>query len=114
MKLNAFINKPVTREMPLGKGSFTFKEIAYREDKEGEVIGAWVRSEEYRDLYIPISDENTYQLDLLTAQLGVESYDPEVINTAAGKKVEVYRYTRGEYTNTSYNPNYRETVEEYA
>ncbi len=118
MNINELRNTVVLRSMPMGKNEVTFKEIKYRENDEGNVDGAWVYINEYRPLFIPIFDENNYQLDLLTAQLGVESYSDLEINKAAGTKIIAHKYRREDekrqqvYTNISFNAEYTEATDQ--
>lgn len=113
MKLNELNNTKRVNTMPIGRNEATFKEIQYRVDSEGNVTGAFVHTKEFRPVFIPIFEEQNYQLDLLIDQLGdVETYSAEEINKHSGKKIIVWRYLREEYTNTSFNANYKEAEED--
>lgn len=116
MKLNELKNMSRATEMPIGKNEVTFKEIQYREDRTtGDINGIFVHIEEYSPVFIPFFDNGqNFQLDLLLRQLDEDSYDPEEINKHAGKKIVVHRYVREEYTNTSFNANYKDVDAEYA
>lgn len=117
MKLNELKNKEVMRAMPMGKHEVTFVRIEYRTDQDDNVTGAWIYITEYKPLYIPIFDGENFQLDLLTEQLGVESYDPDEINKCQGTKIIAHKYLRTDverqqdFTNISFNPRYREPDE---
>lgn len=112
MKLEDFKKKTVQRSMPMGKNEITFDHLEYREDADGEIKGAWIYNKEYRPLFIPIFDDNSYQLDLLTEQLGVETYDPDEINKCVGTVIIAHKYERNDekrqqtFTNVSFNPRY--------
>lgn len=116
MKLNELRNETVLRSMPMGRNTVTFTKIEYRENNEGDVDGAWVHIKEYRPLFLPIFEENNYQLDLLTAQLEVESYSDLEINKKAGTKIVAHKYRREDekrqqtYTNISFNAEYKEAT----
>lgn len=118
MKLNELKNTPVVRAMPMGKHEVTFDHIQYREDADGEINGVWVHIKEFRPLFIPFFEENNYQLDLLTEQLGIESYDPEEINKATGTVIIAHKYKRDDekrnqtYTNVSFNPRYNDNPDQ--
>ena len=105
MKISELKNMKVASEMPLGQHEVTFKRIQYRTDAEMNITGVFVHVEEYRSLFIPFFEQDNFQLDLLLKQLGCDSYDPEVINDFAGTVIKATRYPRGEYINTSFNPN---------
>jgi hypothetical protein len=114
MKLNEMCQKEVRKEMPLGKNNVTFEGLRYRLKEDDEVTGAWIDIKEYKSLFIPIFEEENYQLDLLLEQLEVTSYDPEEINKASGKRIIAHKYLRtvedrpDPYTNISFNPRYNE------
>lgn len=113
MNINTLRNTKRPGQMPLGRNEATFKEIQYRADAEGEVTGAFIHTEEFSPVYIPIFDENNYQLELLVRQLGdTATYSEEEINQYKGTKIIVWRYPREQYVNTSFNANYKEAVED--
>lgn len=115
MKISEIKNMKKAKNMPLGTEEVTFKKIQYRTDAEDNITGVFVHVEEYRSLFIPFFDNgDNYQLDLLLEQLGVDEYDPDEINKAAGTKIKVSRYKRDEYTNTSFNPRGIEAEETFA
>ncbi|MBP5596735.1 MAG: hypothetical protein J6Y02_15215 [Pseudobutyrivibrio sp.] len=114
MKLNEIKNMQVAKEMPLGTHEVTFKRIQYRTDAEENITGVFVHVEEYRSLFIPFFEQDNFQLDLLLNQLGCSSYDPDEINECKGVKIIATRYKRGEYTNTSFNPNGAANEETFA
>lgn len=114
MKLSEIKNMQVAKEMPLGTHEVTFKKIQYRVDTEDNITGVFVHVEEYRSLYIPFFDQDNFQLDLLLNQLGCTSYDPDEINKFKGTVITATRYTRGQYTNTSFNPNGASNEETFA
>lgn len=115
MKLNDLKNKSVLRAMPMGRNEITFTGINYRIDDEENITGAFINCEEYRPLFIPIFEGDNFQLDLLTEQLGIDSYDPDQINQAVGTRIVAHKYVRfdpnrgQEFTNISFNPRYDET-----
>lgn len=115
MKLAELKNKSVLRAMPMGKNEVTFLSINYRENEHGDLDGAFINIQEYRPLFIPIFEGDNFQLDLLTEQLGVDSYDPDEINKTTGTKIVAHKYVRfdpnrgQEFTNVSFNPRYDET-----
>ena len=117
MKLNEFRKQEVVRPMPYGKNEVTFEKIEYRTDDKGNINGAWVYISDYKPLFIPIFEEQNFQLDLLTEQLGVNTYDDREINKCAGTIVVAHKYTRfdqnrnQEFTNISFNPRYGEDAE---
>lgn len=113
MKLNELRKKEVKRSMPYGKNEVTFDHIEFRIDEESkEITGAFVHIKEFKALFIPIFEDNNYQLDLLTEQLGVDSYDDREINKTTGTMIIAHKYTRmneqlqQEFTNISFNPRY--------
>lgn len=114
MKLAELKNKSVLRAMPMGKNEVTFVSINYRENEHGDLDGAFINIKEYRPLFIPIFEGDNFQLDLLTEQLGVDSYDPEEINKLTGTVIVAHKYVRfdpnrgQEFTNVSFNPRYDE------
>ena len=123
MKLTELKKKEIVRSMPYGKNEITFTGIRYREDEETKDInGVWVDNAEYRPLFIPffVDDEgnpNSYQLDLLTAQLSVDSYDPAEINKTTGTKIIAHKFERTAedgrvFTNISFNANYKPAEEQ--
>ena len=114
MKLNEIKNMKVSAEMPLGTHEVTFKRIQYRTDAEENITGVFVHVEEYRSLFIPFFEQDNFQLDLLLRQLGCTSYDPEEINSFAGTVIKATRYPRGQYINTSFNPNGTANEETFA
>lgn len=114
MKISEIKNMQVAKEMPLGTEEVTFKKIQYRTDAEDNINGVFVHIEEYRSLFLPFFEEDNFQLDLLLNQLGCSSYDPEEINKCAGTIITATRYQRGEYVNTSFNPNGPADVETFA
>lgn len=114
MKISEIRNMKVAPEIPLGTHEVTFKRIQYRTDADGDINGVFVHIEEYRSLFIPFFEQDNFQLDLLLGQLGCTSYDPEEINEYAGTVIKATRYTRGQYTNTSFNPRGAETEETLA
>lgn len=114
MKLNEIKNMQVAKEMPLGTHEVTFKRIQYRTDAEDNITGVFVHVEEYRSLFIPFFEQDNFQLDLLLNQLGCTSYDPDEINKFHGVMIKATRYKRGEYTNTSFNPNGTANEETFA
>ena len=115
MKKADFEKRMRTPELELGTHKVIFKGIQYREDAEGNINGAFVHIKGYRSLFLPIFEEENFQLDLLLRQLNEESYSEEAISAHAGTEIIVTRYPRGEYTNVSFNPNPREAeVEEFA
>ena len=114
MKLNEIKNMQVAKEMPLGTHEVTFKKIQYRTDLEDNITGVFVHVEEYRSLFIPFFEQDNFQLDLLLNQLGCTSYDPDEINKFHGVVIKATRYKRGEYTNTSFNPNGTANEETFA
>lgn len=105
MKISEIKNMTVAKEMPLGTEEVTFKRIQYRTDADDNINGVFVHIEEYRSLFLPFFESDNFQLDLLLKQLGCESYDPEEINKCAGTVITATRYERGDYVNTSFNPN---------
>ena len=115
MKLNDLKNKSVLRAMPRGRNEITFTGINYRIDDEENITGAFINCEEYRPLFIPIFEGDNFQLDLLTEQLGIDSYDPDQINQAVGTRIVAHKYVRfdpnrgQEFTNISFNPRYDES-----
>ena len=111
MKRDAFENRTRTPELALGTHEVTFERIQYREDFEGNITGAFIHIKGFKSLFIPIFEEENFQLDLLLAQLGEDSYSEQNINTHRGQKIICTRYPRGEYTNVSFNPNPRDTEE---
>jgi len=121
MKLNELKARQVKREMPMGKNTVTFEGLRYR-FKDEDITGAWIDIKEFKSLFLPIFEEENYQLDLLLEQLGIASYDPEVINAAKGKSIIAHKYLRAvedrpdPYTNISFNPRYNEVdrTAEYA
>lgn len=114
MKISEIKNMQVAKEMPLGTEEVTFKRIQYRTDADDNINGVFVHIEEYRSLFLPFFEEDNFQLDLLLNQLGCSSYDPEEINKCAGTIITATRYQRGEYVNTSFNPNGPADVETFA
>lgn len=115
MKLNELNNTKRTAQMPVGRNEATFKEIQYRVDAENNVTGAFIHTKEFRPVFIPIFDDQNYQLDLLIDQLGeVENYSADEINKHKGAHIIVWRYVREEYTNTSFNANYKEAEDDLA
>lgn len=117
MKLNELKKKEIVRAMPYGKNEITFTGLRYRVDEKTEdVTGVWIDNAEYRPLFIPffVDDEgnpNSYQLDLLTSQLSVDSYDPDEINKTSGTKIIAHKFERTAedgrvFTNISFNANY--------
>ena len=114
MKISEIKNMQVAKEMPLGTEEVTFKRIQYRTDADDNINGVFVHIEEYRSLFLPFFEQDNFQLDLLLGQLGCESYDPEEINKCAGTVITATRYQRGEYVNTSFNPNGPADVETFA
>lgn len=115
MKLNEMRKTEVVRAMPFGKNEVVFEKLEYRVDPETKDInGAWIHVSNYRPLFIPIFNEQNFQLDLLTEQLGVDSYDDREINKCEGTVIIAHKYKRhdektGEdYTNISFNPRYSE------
>ena len=116
MKLSEMRKTEVVRAMPYGKNEVTFDHIEYREDEKKNINGAWIYVKEFKRLFIPIFEENNYQLDLLTEQLGIESYDDREINKAKGTVIIAHKYTRfnealgQEFTNISFNPRYEESA----
>ena len=116
MKLNELKARTVKKDMPMGKNNVTFEGLRYRL-RDDEITGAWVDIQEYKSLFIPIFEEENYQLDLLLEQLGVQSYDPDVINTKKGTSIIAHKYYRevedrpDPYTNISFNPRYNENNE---
>ena len=114
MKISEIKNMKVAAEMPLGQHEVTFKRIQYRTDADMNINGVFVHVEEYRSLFIPFFEEDNFQLDLLLKQLGCDSYDPDEINKFAGTVIKATRYVRGQYTNTSFNPNGTANEETFA
>ena len=114
MKISEIKNMKRASEMPLGTQEVTFKRIQYRTDAEDNINGVFVHIEEYRSLFLPFFEQDNFQLDLLLGQLGCESYDPEEINKCAGTVITATRYERGEYVNTSFNPNGPADIETFA
>lgn len=114
MKREAFEKRVRIPELALGTHKVIFSRIQYREDLDGNITGAFVHVKGYRSLFLPIFEEENFQLDLLLRQLDEESYSEEAINSHEGTEIIVTRYPRGEYTNVSFNPNPREEVEEFA
>ena len=114
MKLNEMRKTEVVRAMPYGKNEVVFEKIEYREDENKNVNGAWVHVKDFKPLFIPIFEENNYQLDLLTEQLGIDTYDDREINKAKGTVIIAHKYKRynealgQEFTNISFNPRYGE------
>lgn len=104
MKFNEFAKQEVKKNMPMGRHNVTFEGIDYRIDADGNVTGAFVRTKEYRNLFLPIFEEQNTQLDLLCDQLGVDTYDPIEINKAKGTIIIATRYEREQYVNVSFNP----------
>lgn len=104
MKFNEFAKQEVKKNMPMGRHNVTFEGIDYRIDADGNVTGAFVRTKEYRNLFLPIFEEQNTQLDLLCDQLGVDTYDPIEINKAKGTIIVATRYEREQYVNVSFNP----------
>lgn len=113
MRLDNFKAMKRAAELELGTHKVVFEKIQYRTDDVGEVTGAFIHVRGFRSLFIPIFETENYQLDLLLAQLGCDSYDDAEINKFAGKEITCTRYQRETYTNVSFNPNPRE-VEEFA
>lgn len=105
MKISELKNMKVKPEMPLGTHEATFKRIQYRTDAEGNVNGVFVHLEEFRSLFIPFFEEDNFQLELLLRQLSCSTLDPDEINKCEGTIIKATRYERGEYVNTSFNPN---------
>lgn len=114
MKLNDLKKMSVTPEMPLGTHEVVFKKIQYRTDEDDNVTGVFIHVEGYRSLFIPFFEQDNFQLDLLLRQLGCTSLDPDEINKCAGTVIKATRYVKGEYTNTSFNPNGAANEETYA
>lgn len=114
MKISELKNMKVAKEMPLGTHEVTFKKIQYRTDATDNITGVFVHIEEYRSLFIPFFEEDNFQLDLLLNQLGCNSYDPDEINAFAGTVIKATRFVKGEYTNTSFNPNGASKEETFA
>ena len=114
MKISEIKNMKVAAEMPLGTHEVTFKRIQYRTDADMNINGVFVHVEEYRSLFIPFFEEDNFQLDLLLKQLGCDSYNPDEINKFAGTVIKATRYVRGQYTNTSFNPNGTASEETFA
>ncbi len=112
MKLNEMRKREAVRAIPYGKNEVTFEKLEYRVNNEEEIIGAWVHIKDFKPLYIPIFEEENYQLDLLTEQLGINSYDDREINKTAGTIIIAHKYKRydetrdTEFTNISFNPRY--------
>ena len=118
MRLDVFEAQAVQEALPLGTHSVTFEGLRYRVDKIGDVVGAFVDIDGFDNLYIPIREKDNFQLDFLRRQLGVKSYRASDFNAKAGTEIICSRYMSadGQYTNTSFNPNPRESyeVEEFA
>ena len=116
MKLNEIRKNTVTRAMPYGKNEVVFEGLEYRLDNDKNVTGAWVHIKDFKPLFIPVFEGENYQLDLLTEQLGVDTYDDREINKCTGTCIIAHKYTRideergMEFTNISFNPRY--TAEE--
>lgn len=116
MKVNEFKKEKVVRGMPLGRHEVTFDHLEYRVDENEDINGIWVHILEYRPLFIPFFEENNYQLDLLTEQLGVDSYDPDEINKAKGTVIVAHKYERNDeirqmmFVNVSFNPRAKDTT----
>lgn len=111
MKINELKNKTVVKALGIGKHEVIFDHLEYRTDERtGDIDGIWVHIQQYRPLFLPFFEEQNYQLDLLLEQLGVDSYDPEEINKAAGTVIICHRYEREvnsrTYINCSFNPRY--------
>ncbi len=118
MRIEELENMAVQEALPLGTHHVTFRGLRYRADKIGDVVGAFVDIDGFDNLYIPIREKDNYQLDFLRRQLGLKSYRASDFNAKAGTEIICSRYMSadGQYTNTSFNPNPRESyeVEEFA
>lgn len=114
MKLNEMRTMKRAPEMPMGRHEVVFEKLQYRVNGEGDITGAFVHVQGYRSLFIPIFEEQNFQLDLLLGQLGCDSYNDEEINQYAGTVITCNRYTRTTddgttYTNVSFNKNVNTT-----
>lgn len=106
MKLEDLKNLTATKDLPLGTSKVVFDKIQYRIDQETkDIIGAFVHIKDYSSLYIPVFEEDNFQLNLLIKQLGAKNATPDEINKCSSKEITVTRYERGEYVNVSFNPN---------
>lgn len=118
MKINEMKNIVATPELPIGETTeVTFKKIQYRVDQDDNVTGAFVHIENYKSLFIPVFDNENFQLEFLIQQLDAESAAEDDLNACEGKTIVATRYVRRddtndrEYVNVSFNPKGASNIE---
>lgn len=90
MKYSEFTKRTKVKALTKGNHEVIFNGLSYCVDKETEDIkGAFIKIKGFKQLFIPITDNNTTALDNLLDQLNIEVYDPEVINQCAGITIHV-------------------------
>ena len=113
MKYNEFTKGTKVKALEKGNHEVIFNKISYWVDKNtDDVRGAFVKVKGFKDIFIPITDNNTTQIDYLLEQLNIDTYDPEIINQCVGITIHVTlkeRITdRGTFLNADFNPNAKE------
>lgn len=91
MKRSEFEKRTFKADPTEGTFEVTVTNFKYWEDKvTGDIKGAFVSTPDYNDLFIPINDDVTAQLDGFLKQIGITSYDEQEINDGAiGQVIEV-------------------------
>lgn len=111
MNINDLKNMKRQPALTAGTHEVTFTRINFGTDEFGEVTHFYVNTKEFRPFRLPLSDDMTFQLDYLLEQLGIDAYDPDIINSKTGKKIKVTGTVNDKYVNANLNANAQPAVE---
>lgn len=113
MTIKEFCKTTVPTDLPMGEhNDIIFNGIQYRADEDGFIKNAFVYIKGYRNLYLPIfqDEDRNYNLDALLTQLGETSRDPEKINKKIGTKIYVRKYLKDEFENVAFQPEKKDNL----
>lgn len=112
MNINTIKGMKKAESLKVGKHEVIFNGLNYWTEKDGTIKGAFIKVLDFKDIFIPISDNNTTQIDYLLDQLSTNSYDPTTLERYIGTTISVLMKERitakGTFLNADFNPNAKE------